>query len=446
MFTSFITLQSNSSVKHHPQNSITRFTNVLPQPIQAHDRKVFIRLRRLVMSYKFVEVITERISHVKIHLSELEPQTVNTFYEKTLANFQFPPEDIINDEYALHDFEHAQFIELRSVPLHQLSILVTDSNNREIKLSDDSAPTILLFELSDMDYSKQFSITCQSKNLRGLELYPNNSLSRFRVRLPQEFYLENWEVAMVNMTYPPDLKHDVETNVWVEMSTNYDEGYKEKFNFDIKEYEETSQFITDVIHTINYDNFWGALVTASEKKEDDKVVGFQFAIQPDPDSFPRWNLAITVTLEFNDLFWSVFDAEKKFNKSPSLFADTRVEILGIPNINRILPSSVGMVYCDIVKPSPVGEMMAPLLQIVPLPPVKSKLYQKNMEDTRKNIGIYEPQHLIFHPISNKEFSDIEFEILQPDGQSLNLIGSDDFKTGMSFTLLFRISDKYNAMV
>lgn len=446
MFTSFITLNSNSSIDSYPQNTATNFTNVLPHQMQTYGgKKLFIRLRRLIMSYKFGEVLAQRTSHVKIHLTELEPQTVNTSYEKILAHFQFPPEDVINDEYALHDFEHGQFNELQSVPLHQLTIKITDSNNQELPLWEEGAPTLLILELSDMDYSKQFVITCQSRGLYGPELYPHNTLTKFTARLPQEFFLPDWEVAMLNMTYPPDLRHITSPTCTIEVETDYFDDESRKWTFKLIDYASTAEFIYDIIQSIEQDEFWSSIISVVQLKPNVSSVneGIQFIVKPDPKVVKDWNENNVVRFSFNDNMWHVFNSEILFNQSHLLHEDGKVTIKGLPDINRLLPSSVGMVYCDIVKPSPVGDHFAPLLQMVPLPPSKQRLYLENQYQHKKNIGIYEPQHLIFHPLESKEFSDIKFEILQPDGSSHNLHGSEKYKAGMSFSLLFRMRDRNN---
>lgn len=438
----FVTMMANGSLDHFKNNSLTKFTNVLPHAIQlqSESKKLHVRLRRIIMPFKLAEE-DPAACHIFVHLSELEPKRINNAFDKSLADFKFPPTLHLTDDYALHDFENTPYYELQNVPLVQLSVLITNSKREQLKLAP-GPPTIVVLEITDMDHSAQFTITCQSKNRFEKELYPNNSLTKFRVRLPQEFHLKNWEVAMLNMTYPSNVRHvKREKIVYMKLSTNYDPDKSRTLSWDLMDYNNARQFIRAVDTSIEEDDFYGKIISMKKIKKGEERGFYQFWSANYSDHYDDWDdEQHYVQIIFSEGFTKAFGQMERqevlwFRKGMA------VTLHGVPNILPLQspPSTVGMVYCDVVQPSPVSQILAPLLQIVP---IKAKNHNDNVvtRDTKKEeLSIYEPQHLIFKPVVEREFSDIEFEILQPDGtphlfetQNINLNDST-----MTFSLLFR---------
>ena len=471
----YVTLMANGNLDHFQANTLTSFTNLLPQALiddQGND-KIYIRLRKLFMHHRLVEKEDPYNSHVQVHVTELEPnaKSGDRWFKKCLATFPFPTDKDIYGDYAFIDFEHTAFHQIHSVPVRQLSLRLTNADRKPLKLQDGPT-TIAIFELSDMDYSNQFTVTCQSHTKYEKMLYPANSLTKFKVHLPEEFSLGDWEVAMVNMSYPADLtfkdediywtyatevKNNVVTRVDTKFDMSHDYANTDEFTktlVALNNAEPTTQNMI-VIEKINrgpahLDNgLWRfrldvrrdpAAAAAAVAVADDAAAPADPAAAVadpaaaavdavDPPNNVAWNDATDyVTLEFSPAFCSIFGLSHEIITRKLKNGESFVLKGTPPNIRNILPSPLAMVYCDIVEPCPISNVMDSLLQVVPL-----------KFDT--NVGYFEPNHLLFHPITSRSFSNIEFEILQPNGNVLPLDYDERalmaISQGMTFTLLFR---------
>jgi hypothetical protein len=103
---------------------------------------------------------------------------------------------------------------------------------------------------------------------------------------------------------------------------------------------------------------------------------------------------------------------------------------GIPNIENVRQSSIGLLYCDIVETSAMGKELVPLLASVPLNP-----YLRRQD---KFIGdLWLPQHMLYHKVVNRAFSSINFKLMQPNGTEHQLDMVDPLDNGIAITLAFR---------
>lgn len=462
-----ITMMSNGSLEHFKDNSLTKFTNVLPPNLPLRGGKTYVRLRRIMISYKLDSSESLISDYVTVHLSELEPRTVNSTLSRRLGAFRFPPVHHITEEYAIHDFEHSAFFELQGDSLKQLSLFIAHTNNKQLKLAR-GPPTIAILEVTEMDRSSQFTVTCQSHNREENQVFPNNSMSRFRVKLPQEFKLSNWEVAMSNMAYPPDIKHtesketasllfsvrDSEFNGSLALQFRFKENSFEDEN-DPKDFASaTTKCFAFVKRSLDRHHFWNKVLQFEEGliDPDDEESGLAYQFKnistrrqyrntfKDHKTVRIKDLSdLTLDIFLDRKFLKIFGLHNENSADIALKVGERYVFKGNPDIRRIqtIPSTIGLVYCDIVEPCPVGNVMAPLLQIVPI-----NIKSDDDEDgglLNREVTIYEPQHLVFHPVICREFRDIQFEILQPDGRPHTF---DDYPLteingGMTFTLMFR---------
>ena len=108
-----------------------------------------------------------------------------------------------------------------------------------------------------------------------------------------------------------------------------------------------------------------------------------------------------------------------------------------PDYWKQLPPTIGLLYCDIVEPSPVASVLTPILHILPL-------------HTSGGDYLYEPSHLVYRKVVSRNFSDISFKITQPDGTPYLLTSEESMDRikasgGITISLVFRpcSSSKYD---
>lgn len=412
------TVASNGCLYHFPNNSLTKFSNVVPQVFhqQRGGEKLFVRLRSIAISYKLTEPDIFA-GYAKIHLSELEPTSLNTVFEKSLGRFPFPPKTVLRD-YAIHEFENSTYIPIRALPLAQLSILITNSADRQLQLAD-GPPTLVQLEVTNMDLSGQFSISCMSHSPRELEIYPENTLDEFRVRLPQELSLRDWEVSLVSVGYPPDL--DPPTTVWWTAQSTIAGKKRRLFSFDLLDFDTTGNFVRAVIRELEADDYYGGKLEI-EMLETPTEYGF-FNWRTQNISFAQnEEIEVNFSLGFCRAFGQTTQPPPT-----SLGLRNAVTMHGQADIKLAVPTSIGMLYCDVVESSAVSDGLAPLLQVMPVNHLSGN-------------HLYEPQHLIFHQVVTRSFSDITFRLKRPDGQPHRLNSQSEYTIasgGLSITLLFR---------
>ena len=135
-----------------------------------------------------------------------------------------------------------------------------------------------------------------------------------------------------------------------------------------------------------------------------------------------------VSLDLSPGFCGIFGLPQEYKRIWLKKSDDSFVFRNTPNIRNVQPTPIAMVHCDIVKPCPVSNELAPLLQTVPL-------------KFKENNGYFEPNQLLFRPVTSSAFSAIEFEITQPNGDPLPLHCDEEAveaaSQGMEFTLLFR---------
>ena len=98
-------------------------------------------------------------------------------------------------------------------------------------------------------------------------------------------------------------------------------------------------------------------------------------------------------------------------------------------MNRVRPTPLSLLYCDIVRHSIVGDERGALLQLVPVEDFFGK-------DTAVH---YVPRQLIFHPVVPYKIKNIRFQMFQTDGTKNNLVSdiTQSRRGSMIVTLLFR---------
>lgn len=405
---------SNASLQKYPLNTLTKFTHYLPSPIHIPSNKSFCIALRSISIHTILKEDYD-VGYVKIHLNELNPRTSAALGDdQCLARIPFIKHS--NSQHSStfwYDILHPIPIQLANCSaLHELNFLITDQDNKQLQLT--SGPTtVLTMELSEMEYSDQFSMTCNPYDYTRYR--DTNSNIDFHTFLPRAMELsEDWDVALHSIVVPQDVYLDqvfyarFEHLGFVEVI-----GHVRKKEWKISEYdvtnikEQMTKFFAEwgLHFTFHSDRIE---IRAEERDGDDKLIG-TFIL----------NERLCRALGFvghDGKGWSrVF-----FGVPGEIQTISKPKKLGVAIDHLAL-------YTDIVKNSFIGNTEAPILDILSTEAL-------GLHQQKSATLFYVPQ-LTFRPISRSEFSSVHFMLHTLDGSQIAL--NDKQKKGISITLLFR---------
>ena len=218
----------------------------------------------------------------------------------------------------------------------------------------------------------------------SLDKFPNNTLTEYRVCLPQTISLSgDWEVALTEIHYPHSW-NNVQGNVENRFYLRDQEldGMWEPLIVPPGHYSSVADLLTKMKEVIN----------ANDRFKDELQL-----------SFDTLNRKVTVHLQ---------------NKVEMYFSDIG-QMLGFSPNNVISSTSTAeravdlehsfhdlYVYCDIIQSQYVGDALVPLLRIVPA---------EGKDRERISKSFIRPQYL---PVSRKQFETIEVNIKRDTGETV----------------------------
>lgn len=235
---------------------------------------------------------------------------------------------------------------------------------------------------------ESFYLTLLSNS--SMEYFPENKTTRFSTKLPKPIILEGtWCVGVVEFQYPC-------TMFTVQEHENI--VYFTKIMKMPNETKPSTIYYKTHIPATNYDNINQILNALNNIKENvrfryDELSKFVNVSVLD-DNIKSISLSPQLSLQLG------FEpqrnlVEKGFGKCPA-------------NLHLGLPPQL-FVYCDIIEPQIVGDVMTPLLRIIPLDPSKY-IYGSN------KMHVFSPPHYL--PIMRREFDTIEIDIRSSTGQKI----------------------------
>ena len=238
----------------------------------------------------------------------------------------------------------------------------------------------------------------------SLDKFPNNTLTEYRVCLPQTVSLTgDWEVALTEIHYP---------HSWNNVQGNFENRF--------------------YLRNQELDGMWEALIVPP---------GHYSSVA---DVITKINEVVSSNGRFKDEVQLSFDT---LNRKVTVHLQNKVEVYfsDIGQMLGFLPKEVisknstadreadldhGFhdlyVYCDIIQPQYVGDALVPLLRIVPV---------EGKDGERISKSFIRPQYV---PVSRKQFESIEVNIKRDTGETV------PFEFGrVLLTLHFRQSRSVN---
>lgn len=236
--------------------------------------------------------------------------------------------------------------------------------------------------------SDSFYLTLPSNS--SMSYFPENRTTNFCTKLPKSIKLEGeWYVGIVEFQYPCTMftVQDHENIVYVtkRMQVPGDEGNESVVTYKTHIPASSYENIEDVLTACNsreafilrYDKISKYITLTNE---DNKIISLQFS--------PKLSLQLGFDPNTNVV-------TKRVSKFPA-------------NLYLGLPSQL-YVYCDIIEPQMVGDVMCSLLRIIPLDPAKYTYGSNKMH-------IFSPPHYV--SVMRREFDTIEVDIRTNTGENV----------------------------
>lgn len=225
----------------------------------------------------------------------------------------------------------------------------------------------------------------------SMEYFPENKTTMFSTKIPKSLVLEGeWFVGVVEIQYPCTIftvqenENIIKTSKWVLMPDD------EKHSL---------VHYRGRIPAMNYDSIQHVIAALNRNTFDDIIFNYDEITKQVSISILD-NYIDTLTLSTKLCLQLGFEPNKnlvvnKMGTYPS-------------NLKLGLPSQL-FVYCDIIEPQIVGDVMAPLLRIVPLD-TAAYVYGAN------KMHIFSPPHYV--PVMRREFDTIEIDIRSSTGNKI----------------------------
>lgn len=236
---------------------------------------------------------------------------------------------------------------------------------------------------------ENFYLTLLSNS--SMEYFPENTTTKFSTKLPKSLILEGeWYIGVVEIQYP---------------CTMYTVRESENVIYTSKWIMIPDEDIISLVHyrshipAMNYDSIQH--LVAELNKHTDTQLMFNYDEIKSQVSVLCMDNAIDV-LKLSTKLCLQLGFEPNTNLIQNKTGTYPY------NLKLGLPSQL-FIYCDIIEPQIVGDVMAPLLRIVPLDPAVY-VYGAN------KMHIFSPPHYL--PLMRREFDVIEIDIRTSTGQKV----------------------------
>lgn len=232
---------------------------------------------------------------------------------------------------------------------------------------------------------KEFFITLPSNS--SMQYFPDNKTTRFTTQLPHNIKLiGSWEVALSEIIYPCSFYNVNERENTVNISIKNDK--KEPTVFIGKISPKNYESVDSVLHELNQHSVINKYVAFSYDSKEKRVIA-KFKVS----NVCCMKLSHRLALQLGyPPFTDIYQQKTSIN---------------LPNLKLGVPPQL-YVYCDIIEPQLVGDVVTPLLRIIHVE------NDKYVFGSNQMISYTRPH---FIPVLRREFSNIEIDIRTHDGSA-----------------------------
>ena len=404
-----VCLVSSASLDKYPSNTRTNFSNQLPESIKTeHGKVLYVRVQNVgISTHAFSTGTGFAPDYIKIHVYEIRPQMEGVGYSRFVAGFRYPPSYKCGVNFGLHTFQHSPYLPLSINEIQKLQVRLTDYRNADIEC-DQGPHTFVTLVISDKMEKEEFTVHCLS---RQPDLFVENRLANFTSPIPKEMTLEKYEVAMLNVVYPPLTKQIQKARLTIN-------GVN--FTYELEDFDSTIAFIRRVRDDIQDSQFRRYLFFNRVARGLHRGSAYiRRSAHESVDTVVRISTSHSFTIACGQTNRAL--APTYLQAGETILFD------GKPDINNVLDKPVAMLHCSIIEPTVMGGKHAHVLQAVPL-----KSVRQNDQDL-----IYEPPQLAFHPVIPRPFTSISFKFTDIQGEESQFISPFPEEDAILVTLVFR---------
>jgi hypothetical protein len=438
-----LTLMSNGSLDVYPENSLTRFTNVVRRPIEAPRggaETLAVRLRSIFFHNKLKSRFAKsaKMGTMEIRLAQLESQVVNGGKQPLLASIDMnrarADPYFTSGDYAHISFPKSPLLRLSTSEVAHLSVALTRPGGRINYPLEDGPPTIVELEVS-MGSEAEFTMTCMShphaENADATSTFTaTNTAAEFKTDLRRSINLAGWEMALDSVSFPRIPGSNRMLKITLAFVDSPGDELRlihndEKFEFErpIEEFDTTQEVMRALAARMEQiDLFYDGpnkLAKVRPVKGDKLRWGLwnmnkESYLKVRMEAFMAeacgWDFGVREFAVEKAYVLSVEEQEASAAPKPTLITHmgnlTGPKWLAEENVS-LVPPDVCLAYCDRVQPTMIGDTRANLLSIVPM--------KRERRGTSDHIA-YEPRHLTYRDVQDGDFGDIGFSFRRGDGQ------------------------------
>jgi len=433
-----ITLAANASSDLFPNNSNTHFRIKLPYEIST-GRQVPALLLRLRKIYVAKQILPDDDLRVRIptdimqvRIQEIVPQFVNSKSEHIAGIFNIrhsndidPHEDSpdnpdwFKDLYLIHEFENNSCVRLSEMKVEYLTISLTTILGSLFPLKDQLPPTIIELDITAMDTTRaEMSLYCMSHAKDEQELFPSNTLTNFRVKLSQPINLSQLELSLKSITFPA-LPHPDFLTAKLQLNFGPDKNFKTwtssiMYRYPVLEDSTQEEVAAAFIEFLTQDATWSKFLSLDATYDREGKLKTFIARNKDEGNY----ILIIMNSTLSSLLGQGYShATTTLKPHDPLSRNRGKNLIGkdkIISVSEFFLPPIAFMYCNVLQPSPVGDTVAPLLEIIPI----TKFYRNSNRANR--LKMFEPKRLQFRKCQETEVSELHFQLLRADGKPIHI--------------------------
>jgi hypothetical protein len=432
-------LASNASMNVYTKNTVTKFTNLLADPITrgVGVSGLVISLTKIAVPFRLLpqeQRIGEPTDVLQIHIPQIEPQIVNRSLSPLLASFSLKDaaanqgkkegSDGEPPEYIFYEFDNPSTLPLKDKVVSALGAHLTNIQGISFPLADNLPPAFLEMEVrSSESGGGEMSVFCMSHCAADAAFYPQNTLTDFKAQLPSPMSFAGWEMSVAGLSMPAVGGTRSQCTMGFILSAGMRPTREERSNKvklqldpDLESAASAAAVIESLADAISDESSLRniLLVSFETKGADSRVDSFKLT-----NISEKYYVTVFTSRKLNGVLGHTYAIRQYVLRPqsddvlPPLFID-----LVKANSDTLAPSEfrlppLGLLYCDILKPLPVGDTLAPLAEIVPI---------AQFEEGHGTIGerMYRPKIPHYHDVRNSEISAIAFKIMRADGKPITV--------------------------
>ena len=437
-----LTAISSDGSSYDDQNTLIRFTNILPTPINLEGDGWLTCLTSIYIHNELKNPIDDTVKYLKVYCAQLDPIQ---YQEKCLAVFDLPKAKKEGTTQLYFEPKLREYFRLSTSFIERLDFHLEAFNYKGkpipyFKLHTGQPTVINLHFKKKPAMVSEYVIRAESKSPWNFQPELNKA-NQFSCCLGPGFSLDPtdtfWEIGVTSISYMPEMRPNVDSPFLLEVITNdgsssdYSGLCHETFDYDINQ-KDVHKFITYINNILKQ--------VRSKRKQNPKIYidstrGNENRLYLLNSSNKHCYLRLPLALFYNIGFRNFSKKSKNrlgqnifriMNNALWMFLPKGEKITAEVDFDPIAYNpEVGVIYCDAVNPSIVGGQEVPILKTFP---ISKKIEEANGYITH---NFQTPE---FHMLNQFDLSTLKFSLRDFSGSLLPFKNED---ANVIITLILR---------